>query len=50
MKEKVEEVIDLLDNLWMNFKNCRAHFPAISNTMIVEDNGVRQRGHETTGS
>lgn len=36
MKEKVEEVIDLLDNLWMNFKNCRAHFPAISNTMIGE--------------
>ena len=36
MKKNTEEVLALLDNLWMNFKNCRAHFPAISNTMIGE--------------
>jgi len=34
MGNNSEEILSLLDNLWMNFKNCRAHFPAISNTMI----------------
>lgn len=34
MGNNSEDVLSLLDNLWINFKNCRAHFPAISETMI----------------
>lgn len=36
MKKNSEEILSLIDDLWMNFKNCRAHFPAISDTMIGE--------------
>ena len=36
MKKNSEEVLSILDNLWMNFKNCKAYFPAIENDMIGE--------------